>query len=761
MKLFTNDTIARKLIIYIFLFSFLITIVLTAVQFTFDYFKEYEALDNKTAQIKDSHLKTIELSLWNLDRKGLGTQLNGMLQLPDLEYVEVLEESPSNSDDSVKVISRGALKSKRTIRKEYPLKYDKDGNDIYLGKLIVVSSLDNIYSRLLNRAAVIFLSNTIITFFVSIFIFFIFQYLVTRHLVKITNYAENINEEKYAKPLSIDRYDIRGRKEKCNDELSKLADAINIMNVKLKKYSDYQRQAAIGQSASMIAHDIRKPFAQMKSVLDMLPDKKDDDAFMEYASRQVDESIRKADAMMSDILEYSRDVKLELSDVGVISMLTSALGDVFKNAEDADVSVEYGYKHTRVVHVEELKIARVLANVLTNAVDAMDRKGKISIQMRDLTVDGKELVELIVANNGSKISEDALPHLFEPFFTKGKKAGTGLGLAICKKIVDAHGGDIRCESTDERTAFIIRLPAGVDEEKIDETGLIRHSSEIRDLMPLEPRQRSVFEDVKLFLDLHKQRGGKSYLLIVDDEPLFRETIRSLINRVPEIRDTMKVIEADSAEVALKQFEARQFDYVITDIDMGRLNLDGYEFARIVLDKYPKSLVLVHSNKRIHGKDESLLGRKNFQGFLPKPMDEGELMHFLAGKVFEQPGQKAYTERKKKNVLVINDEEFMRVALRFELKKAGTVQVMEAAGVNDALRIFKDHSVDVVLADINLGEDRDGYDILSEVRASGSSAKFYMMSGMPKEDEWPKAKEMGADGYIQLPYESADLGEILS
>ncbi len=530
--------------------------------------------------------------------------------------------------------------------------------------------------------------------------------------------------------------------------------------------------ATIGQSTAMIAHDVRKPMSNMKALLSVLPEKRYDDVFIKDAVSQVNDSIRRMEAMMCDMLEFSKKTEMNQDEVDIQVVLSSAIGDVFKNTRETDVSVVYSFGHRCRIYVDETGIARAATNIIDNAVGAMKGLGKIWIETRDLDgADGKQ-VELIIANNGPMIPIEDIDHLFEPFFTRGKKSGTGLGLAICQKIVTANGGKIDVRNTQERTEFILTLPAGKGEEHIDESQLIHHSREIRDIMPIEPENRSLSEDIGIFLDLHKKRSGASYLLIVDDEPLFRETIRALINRIPEIRDNLKVVEAHSAEVALKLFEAREFDYVISDIEMGRRNMDGYEFANEVLDRYKNALVMIHSNKRIHGKDENLVGRARFQGFLPKPMDEGELMHFLSGKIFEQPRQRGgamaariadaqVTPCDTKKLLIVNDEDFMRTALRFQLRKMGGVQVFEAGRVSEAIKILGEEKIDVVFSDINLGEiDNDGYDVLRHAKGHSATIKVYMMSGMQKEDEWPKAQASGADGYIQIPYEEEELKKIV-
>jgi signal transduction histidine kinase len=105
----------------------------------------------------------------------------------------------------------------------------------------------------------------------------------------------------------------------------------------------------------------------------------------------------------------------------------------------------------------------VLLNLLINGRQSMPEGGTILIRLSPSS-DGK-FVELVVRDSGSGIPREALPHIFDAFYTtkdgpdESGKGGTGLGLAACKEIIDSHHGRIRVESTVGRgTAFIIRLP---------------------------------------------------------------------------------------------------------------------------------------------------------------------------------------------------------------------------------------------------------------------------------------------------------------
>src|SRR5208337_4574723 len=105
------------------------------------------------------------------------------------------------------------------------------------------------------------------------------------------------------------------------------------------------------------------------------------------------------------------------------------------------------------------QLQQVLLNLVVNAVDAMDGRGKLTLTTHP--ADGGHALQIDVADTGCGISAENLDHLFEPFFTtKETGRGTGLGLSISRGIVENHGGTIWADSAVATgTTFSIQLPA--------------------------------------------------------------------------------------------------------------------------------------------------------------------------------------------------------------------------------------------------------------------------------------------------------------
>jgi len=213
-----------NLVIALVLFSSLITLVTTALQLYIDYRVDIRRINNYQVLIRKSYLKSIATSAWLYDEQQIKTQLDGILNLPDIEqvYIHLDEET----DWYV-----GSTASTRNLTHVFPLIYTHKGEDITIGSLEVVVGLENIHARLFSKAFTILAGNAVKTFLVSGFILLIFQYLVTRHLYSLSNWLRGIDLGRSFEKFHLDR---RPKKFRRTDELDEVVAAINDMQDKLK-----------------------------------------------------------------------------------------------------------------------------------------------------------------------------------------------------------------------------------------------------------------------------------------------------------------------------------------------------------------------------------------------------------------------------------------------------------------------------------------------------------------------------------------------
>jgi len=160
--------------------------------------------------------------------------------------------------------------------------------------------------------------------------------------------------------------------------------------------------------------------------------------------------------IVSELLYYAKPAALELSWWPVRSIVERALGPMGYKLKN--ISVYVSLDEQAEIFVDAEKMARVLINLISNAADAMPDGGNLKISAERSETDGAAVLKLLVSDTGSGISEEILEKVHEPFFTT-KTRGAGLGIPICKKLIEAHDGNLTIRSkVNEGTTAEITLP---------------------------------------------------------------------------------------------------------------------------------------------------------------------------------------------------------------------------------------------------------------------------------------------------------------
>jgi PAS domain S-box-containing protein len=214
-----------------------------------------------------------------------------------------------------------------------------------------------------------------------------------------------------------------------------------------------ERLAAIGELAGMVGHDLRNPLTGIKNSAYFLK-KKGKDIAPEQGREMletIDKCVNYSNKIVSDLLDYSREVNLDLTEQSPRKLINESLSMMRISKK---IKVHITLDESLVFSVDSDKIKRVFINLIKNAVDAMPNGGA-------LTIDGKKVdgyLEISFSDTGVGISEETLPKLFSPLFTT-KAQGMGFGLAICKRLIEAHGGSIIVKAfKDKETTFTVKLP---------------------------------------------------------------------------------------------------------------------------------------------------------------------------------------------------------------------------------------------------------------------------------------------------------------
>jgi PAS domain S-box-containing protein len=219
------------------------------------------------------------------------------------------------------------------------------------------------------------------------------------------------------------------------------------------------RLKMIGRLASGVAHEINNPLTILMGAMNIFRDRHPSP---EEFSRLRDRVLRagdRIDSIVKGLRTFSRSDAQALVELDFCSFLkdTVAFFEPLLNKKKAKINLDLG-KSPLMVHGDSSRLQQVMANLITNALDAMEGRAAPELIIRAFQ-EGHEAV-LVVSDNGSGIEKENLNRVFDPFFTsKPPGQGTGLGLAICYGIVRDHSGQISVESeVGAGTSIFVRLP---------------------------------------------------------------------------------------------------------------------------------------------------------------------------------------------------------------------------------------------------------------------------------------------------------------
>lgn len=228
------------------------------------------------------------------------------------------------------------------------------------------------------------------------------------------------------------------------------------------------RMISLGKLMSSVVHEINNPLSGIISLSKLVlrnleegaTDGKSLATMKEHLKLVVSETARTS-KIVSNLLSFSRQVKVEVRDVDVNQVIHRVFSIVGHKAQLQNITVHFELDEAiATVKGSFAQIEQCLMNVVFNAIEAMPDGGELTVSTHFDTVKRQEVV-VEIRDTGLGISKENLLHIFEPFFsTKGEAKGVGMGLSVVYGIIRDHQGDIAVNSEEGKgTCFTIRLPA--------------------------------------------------------------------------------------------------------------------------------------------------------------------------------------------------------------------------------------------------------------------------------------------------------------
>jgi nitrogen fixation/metabolism regulation signal transduction histidine kinase len=215
-----------------------------------------------------------------------------------------------------------------------------------------------------------------------------------------------------------------------------------------------QREAAWGEVARRLAHEIKNPLTPIRLSAErmrhkLLPSMGEKDAqILDRGTETIVQQVEAMKEMVNAFSEYARAPRFEMASLNLNNLVTEVTdlyrAQVVGRGVHLNVSLDPGL--TSVV-ADQGRLRQLLHNLLINAVEALEGQpgGEIAVTTRLGQRDGDEIAEIEVEDNGPGFQRELIGQIFDPYVTT-KAKGTGLGLAIVRKIVEEHGGHIEADN---------------------------------------------------------------------------------------------------------------------------------------------------------------------------------------------------------------------------------------------------------------------------------------------------------------------------
>jgi len=767
-----RQSIAYKLLASILLVSTIITGISVAGLLKFNLEHDLEKIEVGLENIHATIVPSLARAIWEYNKTQLATQLKGLMTVSGVKQVKLIIGDKNQPDEVIAIPLSIVSESGQMISRDYDIYYEDESiPSQVVGTLSITATTEGAYESLRNSAGYIILSQFVKTLFVSFFIVWLINMILTRHIQSVTHFTRMLSVDSLREKLSLER----AGKKQAPDELDLLVDAVNRMRTQLlsgieARISSEQALVVEAQEKNVavkneqsarlasktksdflasMSHEIRTPMNGVLGMIELLSETGLSSQQQEYLSvaKNSGESLLH---IINDILDYSKmeagKLNIEKQPFDLNTLLGNCLQVFIPQSHSKSIQLQ-GMIHAEVgCHMlgDYNRLMQIMINLVGNAFKFTDA-GKINIEIsHKRSVDNEEVLLFEIEDTGIGIAEENCRKLFESFSQvhdsdQRNYGGTGLGLAISRQLVYLMGGEIGVESELGRGAkfwFTVSLQQD------------KHSPGLKD-----------DEQINQFI------YNKRVLLIEPDSVLSSYLLRLGRNW------RLQMQSANTLPLALLKLNelAYDFDLVILDLDEseGDNSGDVTQLVELIKAHHIPLLTLSGMNR-----DNSAVLGDDTSGHFLKPI----IPHYLKEQLAQRFGYSASSRSNTESVTVRNS-----FALTALIVDDNLVNCMVAKGMlanlgvasetttdsQQALKLLSrgDKGYDLVFMDCEMPV-MDGFEVtrkVREVEAKKTLEANYIvaLTAHVLPEYQGRARQSGMDDFISKPLQKRELQQLLS
>ncbi len=240
-----------------------------------------------------------------------------------------------------------------------------------------------------------------------------------------------------------------------------LAKSMDLLKEKQAQLVESEKRASLGLLVSGVAHELNNPLNNISLIAERITE---DGEYLVTQDMKGLQNIltqcERAKHIVNDLLDFARARKSEeMEKLDIVMVIEDSVNLVANELKINNINLKMDIPERAVyIYGNRSKMEQVFVSIITNAIQAMNTNGMITVSLTPQEADNNVLVH--ISDTGPGITKEDIKNIFDPFFTtKPIGEGTGLGLSVCRSLVQEHKGEIEVESTTGKgTTFMINLP---------------------------------------------------------------------------------------------------------------------------------------------------------------------------------------------------------------------------------------------------------------------------------------------------------------